>query len=110
MVDQKARTKIGINEETVEFLDDVASKTKYCREEMLEYSVRLLQTVMDWRQTSPSAADLEPQSIEEDLIDALVLARKIERLGGADRIVLERSGRERWDVTPKRSKTLLRKK
>lgn len=110
MVGQKTKTEIGINEETVEFLEWVASRTGYRKEDMLEYSVRLLQTVMDWRQTSPSADDLEPQSIEEDLIDALVLARKIERLGGADRIVLERPGRERWDVTPKSSKTLLRKK
>ena len=110
MTAQKTKTEIGINEETAEFLEWAASRTGYSKEDMLEYSVQLLDTVLDWRLSSPSAGDLEPNSVEDDLIDILRLALEIERLGGADRIVLERPGRERWAIRPESDSILKSKK
>ncbi len=110
MAAQKTETEISVNEETAEFLEWAASRTGYSKEDMLEYSARLLETVLDWRLNSPSAADLEPESVEDDLIDALWLALEIERLGGVDRIVLERPGSERWAITPDPDSILRRKK
>ncbi len=110
MVDQKTRIEIGISKETAEFLEWAASRTGYSTEDMLEYSVQLLDTVLDWRLSSPSKEDLEPKSVEDDLIDVLRLALEIERLGGVDRIVLERPGRERWAIRPDSDSILNRKK
>ena len=111
MVDQKTRTKIRIDESDREFLERVANHTGHSKEDMLKYSVRLLEVIMEWRLNSPSPDDLDMESIVEDyLIDALLLAQEIERLGGANRIIMEGADRDRWDITPDRSSKILRRK
>ena len=111
MVDQKTKIKISVNESDREFLERVAYSTGLSVERVLEYSVRLLEIVMEWRLNSPSPNDLDMESIVEDyLIDALLLAQEIERLGGAYRIIMEGAGRDRWDITPDRSSKILRRR
>ena len=111
MIDQKTGTEIRIDQSDREFLERVAYRAGLDVEHVLKYSVRLLEIVMEWRLNSPSPNDLDMESIVEDyLIDALLLAQEIERLGGANRIIMEGAGRDKWDITPDRSSKILRRK
>ena len=111
MVDQKTMTKISVSESDREFLERVAYSTGLSLERVTEYSVRLLEIVMEWRLNSPYPSDLDMESIVENyLIDALLLAQEVERLGGANRIIMEGTGRDRWDITPDRSSKILRRR
>ncbi len=111
MVDQRTRSDINFSESDREYLERVAYSAGLSMDRVLEYSVRLLEIIMEWRLNSPSPNDLDMEAIVEDyLIDALLLALEIERLGGANRIIMEGPGRERWDITPDRKSKILRRK
>ena len=111
MIDQKTGNEVRIDESDREFLERVAYSAGLDVERVLKYSVRLLEIIMEWRLNSPSPNDLDMESIVEDyLIDALLLAQEIERLGGANRIIMEGAGRDKWDITPDRSSKILRRK
>ena len=99
MVDQKT-TDISISDAARKSLREISAETRHSEERMLEYSVRLLQTVMTWRRNSPSSDDLNLKSVEEDLVGALRLALTIENAGGADRIILEGARGYRLAIYP----------
>ena len=99
MVDQKT-TEWIISDVATEAIRHISVETEKSESDMLEFSVRLLQHVMTWRQNSPSSDDLDLKSIENDLVGALRLALTIEKVGGAERIILEGPFGYRVAITP----------
>ena len=99
MVDQKTGEWI-ISDAATKAVKQISSQTGRSEKDMLEFSVRLLQHVMAWRQNSLSSDDLDLKSVEEDTVGALRLALTIENAGGADRIILEGDRGHRLAIYP----------
>ena len=60
----------------------------------------MLQLLMDWKGILTPNEELDLDSLEDELIDALNLAIKIVNVGGVRRIILVGKGRDRWAVVP----------
>ena len=100
MTGTRTETDVSIRQADAEFLELVASNTGYSTEDILEYSVDILQLLLDWKESLTPSEDMDLESLEDEPIEALSLALKIVNVGGVRRIILEGKGRDRWAIVP----------